>query len=532
MNLSTALPQLNPLHVHQPVSFVISRLLRGHKINVKQEVLEQKLAEHPFFPSLLSISDVLHGVGITHSAFKVEAQAFVENFSRPVLVYLTVQNGQFAVVEQLTGGKVKIITESGDTRHYTLDYFARVWDGVVLELDPSVFGKKVRSSGEKGLYPAYFQPVVTGSTLLLSCYLLGWNTAYFSAAQLLCLLLSLAGVGVSWVLVLQHLNKDNVLVKQLCQSNTQEGCDTVLGSRSSQLTPWLSMAEGGLLFFAGTASLLLFFEGPAFYMLLAVVAPVFSLYAIYLQAFVLRQWCKLCMLVHGIVLLNLLAATWLYTSSQPQALLPGLHQAIAFVLPAMLWFAFREFVKFFKERQHYRQEYKKLKSNPGFFHALIRKQPKVHIPEDLKVFTLGNSAAIHELVFVSNPYCGPCAEAHATVDAWLEQGTDFKVTTIFAHQSQEGDKRRQFVEWISGIGDREKLRAALHDWYSKGKLSPENWIKDHQLHKAPIRYQDEKLAQWLNIADVEATPTFFINGYKVPETYAIEDLRYLISEVE
>lgn len=531
MNLSIALPFLNPVYAHQPLHFITGRLLKGNKVRFDANLLEEKLAEHPFAPSLLSISDTLHELEIAHLAFKTDVKTLEADFVRPVLVSLKMRGNLFAVVEQINKGKVKLTTERGEVEEHTLETFGQAWDGIVLALGISGERLKEKAQEHKDSYPAFIRYGLWVACSLIALYLVLGNTVSGSPAYMVLLLLHSVGLGVSWLLVLQHMNRHNALVLKVCESSSLEGCGLVLNGRMARLTPWLNMAEAGLMYFAGTALLLLFFSAPALYFYLAFAAPVVSLYAIYLQAVVIKQWCRLCMAGHGVLLLSFLIALWLYMTAGSRPVLPAASQAIVFLVPSLLWLAVKPFINQIREGRQYKNEYKRLKANPGFFNSSLKQQPRVHIPEDIKVFTFGNLEAEHELVFVSNPHCAPCAQAHAVLHGWLGSGVNFKVTVVFTHQSHEEDKNRRFVEFLAGLGHKEEMAYLLHDWYKHAEKDVDSWADRHLLGKSPLPYDPERLRQWLTMADVRATPAYFVNGYKLPPAYRLEEIRYLVSEV-
>lgn len=531
MNLSIALPFLNPVYAHHPLQFITSRLLKGNKVRFNASLLEEKLSEHPFAPSLLSISDTLSELGIVHLAFKTDLNTLAADFVRPVLVSLKLQGNLFAVVEHIEKGKVKITTEKGDIEEHTLEAFEQGWDGIVLALGVSGERLKDKPPGHQDTYPGFIRNGLWGFCLLIAVYLVQRNTASGSPAYIALLLLHFVGLGISWLLVLQHMNKTNALVLKVCTSKSLEGCGLVLNDRMATFTPWLNMAEAGLMYFAGTTSLLLFFSTPSLYFYMAFAAPVASLYAVYLQAVVIKKWCRLCMSGHGVLLLSFLIALWIYFTAYDGTVIPAISQLIVFLVPSLLWMLAKPFIKLIREGKQYKNDYKRLKANPEFFNSMLKKQQRVHIPEDIKVFTFGNLEADQELVFVSNPYCAPCAQAHAVLHSWLASGVDFKITLIFTHQSHEGDKNRQFVEFISGLGSKEEMAYFLHDWYNQEKKDVGSWAERHLLVKSHLPYESERLRQWLTMADVRATPAFFVNGYKLPSAYRLEEIRHLVSEV-
>lgn len=530
MNLSATLPFLNPIYVHEPVQFVTGRLLRGSQVRYDAALLAEKLAAHPYFPSLLSISDTLHEMGIPHQAYRTDITTLVGSFNRPALVFLKMNEGLLGVVERVDNAQVTVITEGRKVQHLSLDHFSEIWDGVVLELKQPPTDHRYKNTTKPGTYPGYVRYAGLALSLLLLVALLWNNTT--SSLQGGLFILNLFGLGTSWLLVLQSLNKNNELVLQLCQSDTQKGCGTVLSSEASRLTPWFSMAEAGLVYFSGTTCLLALFPNPVLYTYLSIAAPIVSLYAVFLQAVVLREWCKLCMAAHAVVLLCFsISLAAFIGNGYPTAALPDIMELLVFVLPTLLWVFVSPYIKELRDGQFYKLEFRKLKSNPELFAALLQRQPRTHIPDALKLFTFGDPHAAHELVLVSNPYCRPCARAHEVLHTWLEEGVSCKVTLIFSHPVDRSDKRRQFVELVSGVEDRPSQWRLFNEWFSNEKKDLEEWAKRHGLSATTLPYKDELLREWLAGADVKATPTIFVNGYRLPAPYRLEDIKYLIAEV-
>jgi uncharacterized membrane protein len=524
------LSSLSPAYTHQPLRYVVARLLRSNKLQVDADVLEQRLSGHPYFPSLLSVSEVLHELGIGHRAYRTGIDRLLHDFTRPVLVFLSLRGGMFGVVEGIQDGKIILFTEHAEKKAYPVEEFVRAWDGVVLELDPAG-SRKVKQEKRQDTYPFYLHFALVAGWMVVAAYLFTTFAVLNSPSQTILLLLSLAGTGFSWLLVLQHLDKQNVLTKQLCNSSTSKGCSSVLSSRSALLTRWLSMAEAGLLYFAGGTLLLLFYETPVLYFCLALLVPVFSLYAIYLQAVVLRTWCRLCMAVHGVLLAGFAVAAGHMVLFPFRFGFPPMGQAVLFVLPALLWLGGKPFIRKLKEGAQYKHAYRRLKADPELFVTLLKKQPKVHIPEELKVFRFGSTSAGPELVFVSNPFCGPCAQAHRLLHAWLESGVDFRITILFVHKADPQDPKHQFAEFLSGMEDLDALEKAVHAWFGEDQTDLQTWARRCGTEKKALGYEAEKLQHWLEVTGVQATPTFFINDYKLPSAYRLEEIRYLISEL-
>lgn len=136
---------------------------------------------------------------------------------------------------------------------------------------------------------------------------------------------------------------------------------------------------------------------------------------------------------------------------------------------------------------------------------------------------------------VSNPFCGPCAKAHQTIDDWLKYRNDLQLKIIFTTTNHDDDERTKVSRHISALSilnDSQLIEDALNDWYAKGAEKYETWAL-----KYPIIYNDElkivteRQKQWCDMAEIAYTPTILVNGYRLPEPYRLDDIKYLMTEL-
>ena len=79
--------------------------------------------------------------------------------------------------------------------------------------------------------------------------------------------------------------------------------------------------------------------------------------------------------------------------------------------------------------------------------------------------------------------------------------------------------------------DEETIKHALDDWYFSDKKDYKVFAEKYPLN-GELQQQDEKVAamrDWCEKADIKFTPTFFVNGYQLPDIYTINDLTYFLS---
>ena len=66
------------------------------------------------------------------------------------------------------------------------------------------------------------------------------------------------------------------------------------------------------------------------------------------------------------------------------------------------------------------------------------------------------------------------------------------------------------------------------EWFERGKALKESFFADLHLEMTNplIEVEFQKHASWKEQTLLRATPTIIVNGYKLPDNYKIEDLRY------
>ena len=85
---------------------------------------------------------------------------------------------------------------------------------------------------------------------------------------------------------------------------------------------------------------------------------------------------------------------------------------------------------------------------------------------------------------------------------------------------------------ITGKRDEQLTKKALDDWYLAEKKDYGLFAARHPMN-GELAMQGAKLQameKWCKEMNIAATPTFFLDGYQLPDAYSIEDLEYFLSE--
>ena len=520
----------------------LQELVRALGARVTQHTIQETLLSHPDFPNLLSLSEVLNRWNIDNTALQLNTDEQLRELPLPFIAHLNHKGGWYVTVTALQRDTITYTdSEQGRVRMPLAD-FEKQWSGIVLlaecspadtngqtgEPDYATKRKQEQLSNLRG-------PVVLIGILLTFLLIIGSVAKEFNSPDWLLLFTKVTGLILSSLLVAKQLGSKNALTDRLCSIGSQTNCDDVLNSPAAKMWGWLSWADVGLLYFAASLITVLTTGSvpdlrPLIYVMALLALP-YTLFSIYYQALVIRQWCTLCLLVQGVLLLEGLVA-----SSQlvnlPDAMQPYLILFIAFLLPALLWVLVKPLL--INQSKH-RREYAELmafKRDPKLFRALLKKQPQMlPIPDDLHLIVLGNPDAKHTVTIVTNPYCGPCAKAHAELEGLLNQNPNVKGQLIF---SGSDEKARQVSTHMIALSEQEPMQKAMTDWYGQQTKKYDVWTKRYPVNliQSTVLPIVESHRLWCRIAGITATPTIYVDGYQLPESYKLKSLRWLINSLE
>ena len=83
---------------------------------------------------------------------------------------------------------------------------------------------------------------------------------------------------------------------------------------------------------------------------------------------------------------------------------------------------------------------------------------------------------------------------------------------------------------LSLFKDQSVVMRALNDWYGQSNKVYEIWAEKYPVIITEVaKIACFKQNDWCKAVKINFTPTIFVNGYRLPELYQLEDLKYLIN---
>lgn len=521
---------------------MVTRYLHLLNIPVSGRYLEKRLASHPDYPSLLSISDTLEQLGIPFGVFRTDKEK-LENIDAPYLLHLD------------KGGEM-LITIANKADLKSQQNLLDNWSGIVLkaEYTEAIIDRENRDAvlKEKAVRSAL------GAFIIFSLLVIAvvW---FQSISWIFAILLftAIAGCVLGYLLIAKDLGVKYDAVESFCNAGKRAHCDRVLYSNEAVLFWGFTLSDTVLSYFAAQLTvigLLIPLSGNVFSLLSAVAAMgVFTLpvvgYSFWLQGAVFKIWCRLCLLVSGLLILQAGLFSWMDITavvSLADISLWGAGLVVCLhIATGSLVFLLKTRLKEGVETEQSIAEANRVKYNPSvFFHMLVQ-QRKAECSLFEEELLIGSSGANVQIMMAASTGCTPCKigfeKVIQIVNVWpgianLAVRFNFGRVPVRDKNVQAAANPglvllERWQQDIAGREDKsEQTESLIREWYSHmdiaafqaGYPSGLNGLSSTALELI------SRHNQWFEHEGITRTPTFFINGYRLPEAYRIDDLLMLI----
>ena len=508
----------------------------GNTIN--KNYCKEELTTHPDYPSLVSLTDFLENGNMGYRAITADA-SYLHEFNYPVLIHIRQHANQY----------MHILSSPADWEKQK-DMVTN-WSGVVLYAKKNAKWHNehhiLHQLAEKKRKAISFTFV--GIALLLFCITVRFTNS-LSISTMAFGLLSLAGIVVSLAALGTELGFQNEITRQVCGLGAGSGCEKVLKSSFAKGFAGLTPADAAVLYFL--SQFLLYLFSPLNNSLLpgicriSLAGLVMVGWSLYTQAFRLKEWCALCLAIAGILTLQTtLSISYATQAWWPMATLPTLSLSgflpeglfvFLFVFLALLLFPVKQLIKTNASNKTKLTELRKWKLDADLFVSEWEKEPETDTVIWENDLLLGSPFAPLLITVACNPYCTPCSRAHVKLDNLLHRFPDkirLLVRLSCAPQDVTDQKTiavKAILQLASTLQNKKELQQLLTDWFEK--MNYQQWEEKWQPDKN-IRVQEriEQHYDWMEQNRIAFTPTFFINGKKLPGRYSIDDLEQLIPQL-
>lgn len=503
---------------------VVTQFLKFLKIPISAPYVERLIMDHPYFPSLLSISDVLNRLGINHVVTRVEKEQLHE-LEYPYLVPL--DNGPANIV---------IIKDGDDLQKYKT-LLKDEWGGVVLLAEPTT---AIKDNGNNEMY--FQEKSIKRKSVIIILALVGllmMASFYLTILENTILAMSAIGVVVGYFLFAKELGISYAVVDAFCNMGKDINCDRVLKSDVTLLG--VNFSDAVLAYFLFQSIIIAISSIVASSQ---IIVPILSIpglltlpvvvFSIYHQYTVAKTWCRLCLIVDSLLIIQSLVFGYgllmgtLTISISLSVLIPMAATALFVVLTVITT----------KEGLGYHQKLirlgsdNRIKQNPMVFTTLLSHQKRVdEQPLDCEM-QVGNPSAPIKIIMVSSLHCNPCKLKHEVVHQLVATYPDLvNVTFRFAKSaSWPASVGTLLSYWLQNIYGKENesinTTNLMHDWFELWDLQKFEKKYGIKTNETVIDKLEQQHYSWTRHAST--VPTFFVNGYELPRGYAIDDLLSMV----
>ena len=483
---------------------------------------------------------MLSDYGIENAGTKIEDKE--QDLIKIECPFIAHKSGDFVVVYKIDPEKVHYLW-NGKKIILSISEFIKSWSGVILlpEKTPESIEPGYKEHRKKELL------IIAQKTILFLAISLIFGLAYInqssppSIIQLfnysIILLLNLAGAYISYAIVLKQMHISSRYTDKICTLFSKSDCNNILESDAAKLWGVFGWSEIGLGYFSANVLLLLFAPNTLSVLnilaLLNILCLPYTIWSVWYQKTKARQWCPLCLIVQvllwGIFIANCLSGViripdFDIITFQNILITGSLLAILTFLLNLLIPNLSRG-----REIEKTKQEINSIKANEDVFRVILSQQPFYEVSKfDSQIF-FGNPDAQLKITIFTNPYCNPCARMHKKVIKLLhDTKRNICVQYIFGSFGSEWDFANKNLIAAYLQKTQTEFERIISEWFEKGKPLKEAFFSDLQLdiNSMKVEIENYNHEEWKEKTKLAATPTVLVNGYKLPDNYKIEDLRY------
>ncbi|WP_185290686.1 vitamin K epoxide reductase family protein [Chryseobacterium lactis] len=497
---------------------IFDKLINYLKLD-KQEFIFQ-FNSHPNYPSALAFSDTLNFMGVKNDAYELDKEYWDELPEE----FIAIVENAFSLVKK-SGSSYAVYSEKAKTFEKD-ELYKKSTDFVLLF-------EKTEKAETKSVFN--FKPVLYGIFAVIIAYSFISQTIFEAIFNIL----SLAGVYISLEIFNQKFGNTSTVIGSICggggaaAAQTVNSCDKIIKQDKTSILG-LKFSDFSLIYFIGLAILGLFLPVTAYIVKgFAFVSVIAIGYSVYIQAFVEKAFCRICLLI-----ISILAAQLILSIVFFQNLSFGIG---ALLLTVILWALIFSAVKYFNTLLEEKETLQKsnaknlrFKRNYELFKSQMLQNERIEF-QDTQTFSVGQKDSKLRISIVSNPYCGFCKDAHKLAEGLLEKyPNDISLQMRFNYSPERAHPEYNLlISDLTHIYHNKPEKDFLHaveTWFETKDESKINALSGGKPTSENMNPLVEMSKENSN-AGLSFTPIFIINGYQFPDKYDREDLLFFIDEL-
>lgn len=511
---------------------VVQRAIRHYGIRVTGNSVKETLKSSSYYPTFRSICDALNEWKIEHYPLKYEPNE-IKDLKSPYITHFNTGGGQIAFVTGYENGSVVFYDSYPTKKKIGWDEYLKKFSGAIILLNPDEssgeknFGQKFR---EELLNELILPATVAVMALVISALLV--NKTFISGLEIpwqqyVLIFTKFAGIFFSVMLLMKEYEINIPLAEKLCHISKTINCNSVLNDKAATVFGPVGWADIGTIYFTG--SLLVMLQGNlqawnGFLVAASALSLPYTIFSVWYQGVKLKKWCPFCIMVQVILIAEFfIQVSFLHVDGFSLALFT--YFALIFLAVGVIQVLINLYIRDSRTAMFNYGKLQKFKRNPVIFRTLLFSQKHYDIKVTGKSLFLGNLNSDLRLTAFLSLHCSHCAGAFAKIIELLRSDTDVRVNIVLTGADS---KILDTLHHLLKNSKEEEALFILDQWYKSDHLSRTRFKDDYCVVDADevsgeINTENRNL---MKECEVIGTPTFFINGYRLPEQYEIIDIKY------
>ncbi len=512
---------------------IAHKLLRKNGFGFAPDILKQQLLSHPDFPSLAAFSDTFTGLGIENLAFQLQPTD-LDSLEQPFLAVLENEGAEQLVYAEPTANNHVWVDDGQKQQRWDKSYFLKVWGGRLLAVEANVENRRTIKESVRRNMSMFFLPLV-----LIGFCILWFNISSLGFWQCL---LSMAGIWVA--IALWQAEHGNAVLLKFCNISAGSSCEAVLKSPAGKLLGKLPLTLVVFTYFSWqTISWLLWKDVGAIWIpfIQLLVLPV-TMYTLWQQAFVIKKWCPLCLVVTGILWIQALISI-IYFIFYPQDLVLNVEISQVLIHTFLILLITLGALQLQKAIGTYTKQERLFIENLAFrrnYHLFLPwYKGQEPIPDTLdkvhKGIQVNGKMSTIQLIVITNPLCEACQRIHPVWEQLMDKYPEkISIEWRFCVPADHlNDPRTMISAWLlkQWIDDAERGLAALNEWYHKPSLHHFDKLRIPKKELETMLPNLQAQFGWCKKNDLTQTPLLLVNGKRFPNWYMQEDITHFIDNL-
>lgn len=479
---------------------IISNILESENIQKSRKDVYQMLLSDKNYPSVLSILHTLKLYGIKCNVYHASYKSLKESKGYKI-VHTSNNEGHFYLYDSKMD---KVMLNDGNKTCISEQEFIDRWDGVVVIVE--------RANNKRKLFYNNVSLKLCISILLLVSLLFSFIEA---KKETTLFILNLCGIFISVLLLLKDYHEYEEL--PLCHIKKKFNCEKVHKNSPIRHLNNISFALFPLLFFLGVIlQNIIVAHQTIFTYTIYAIAIIVSLIMVYLQTFIIRKYCILCLFISFIVFIG---AVVIY-STKIDYFCSIKGDILSFLLSFIICFYINEKLKIDRKLNSVMIQLLKFKRDKRIFKLLSSQSEDVEFYSYCMKF--GNDNAENIIHTFLQPKCKYCKKVISEMSSLIHSNSNITwLVSINGINNNEHFVRCNELQLKTMQLYKENKEKAL-DYFLNGNIANSLEIEEDVIKQ--FKWQLKEIKEH-NIASY---PMVIFNGKKLPPEYQISDLIYQI----